>query len=199
VALAETGATIVAHDNIRKRLVDDGISVGGERQPAPKGMLPVLTFSDAVTFHLNGHAAYVFHVEHAHTDGDAVIHYRGVDVIHAGDVLFNRLFPFIDLDNGGSVDGFIAAQERIVAAAGPATRIIAGHGPMAGRDDVQASINMLKTARSRIADHVADGKSIDEILAAEPLAEYADWNWQFITSERMIRTIHRSLTEPHEH
>ncbi|MEM9301137.1 MAG: MBL fold metallo-hydrolase [Pseudomonadota bacterium] len=193
--LAASGTTVVAHDNIRKRLVENGIRVGGAQRPAPKGMLPVLTFSDAVTFHLNGHEAYVFHVERAHTDGDAIIHYRSIDVIHSGDVLFNGIFPFIDLDNGGTVDGFIAAQERIVATAGPDTQIIAGHGPMATRDDVQASIDMLKTARSRVAEHMAAGKSVDEIVAADPLADYESWNWQFITAERMVRTIHRSLSE----
>lgn len=91
-ALHKTGATIIAHDNIRQRMVADD---------ADKDVLPEVTFSNAVTFHLNGHTAYVFHVPNAHTDGDAVIHFPEVNVIHSGDILFNGLFPFIDLDSGG--------------------------------------------------------------------------------------------------
>ncbi len=201
--LAASGATIVAHDNIRKRLVENGVqrAPGADRVSPPKGMLPVLTFSEDITFHLNGQEANVFHVPHAHTDGDGVIHYRGVDVIHAGDVLFNGLFPFIDLDNGGTLDGFIAAQERIAATAGPDTKIIAGHGPMATREDVLASVAMLKAAKARVASLIDDGHDIDAILAEDPLADYGEtWSWGFITTERMTRTVHRALTEaPHSH
>ena len=85
----------------------------------------------------------MFHVEHAHTDGDAVIHFRDDNVIHAGDVLFNGMFPFIDLDAGGSVEGYIAAQKRILALADEQTKIIPGHGPLASRKDLQAAVDML--------------------------------------------------------
>ena len=131
-ALGQDGATIVTHDNVRHRLVADGMTTADGKVPAPKDALPVLTFSDSITFHLNGREAFVFHVEHAHTDGDAVIHFREDNVIHAGDVMFNGLFPFIDLDSGGSVDGYIAAQERILALANEQIKIIPGHGPIKG-------------------------------------------------------------------
>jgi glyoxylase-like metal-dependent hydrolase (beta-lactamase superfamily II) len=192
--LGKLGATIVAHDNIRHRMVTDGVDSREGKIPAPKDALPVLTFSDAVTFHLNGHTAHVFHAAGAHTDGDAVIHFTDINVIHTGDVLFNGIFPYIDLDSGGSVDGFIHAQERILALANDDTRIIPGHGPLASKADLQVSIDMLRDSRERVAALVREGLSEDEIVAANPLASYHDdWNWGFITTERMTRTLVRGL------
>lgn len=192
--IAQAGATIVAHDNLRSRLKADGIRMPGGSVPAPEDALPTVTFSDSVTFHLNGRNAFVFHVEKAHTDGDAVIHFRDDNVIHAGDVLFNGLYPFIDMDSGGTVDGFIAAQKRIWALADEETKIIAGHGPVAGKKELAAAIAMLEDSYARVGAMVEAGKSDEEILAANPLADYHDdWNWAFITTERMTQTLIRAL------
>ncbi|MDH3351753.1 MAG: MBL fold metallo-hydrolase [Gammaproteobacteria bacterium] len=188
-ALSDTGAIVFAHDNIRKRLADDPTEAGGP------GGLPVVTFSDAVNFHVNGLDAYVFHVARAHTDGDAVIEFRGANVIHAGDVHFNYLFPYIDLDNGGSVAGYLAAQRRIMALASDDTIIIPGHGPIASKADLQAAIDVLVDSEARVKALVLEGKTEDEILAANPLSSYHDtWSWGFITTEKMTRTLYRSLT-----
>ena len=188
-ALAETGATIVAHDNLRRRLAEKPEDAGG-----PDG-LPVITFDDSVTFHVNGHEAYVFHVASAHTDGDAVIHFRDLNVIDAGDLHFNYMFPFIDLDSGGSVAGYIAGQRQIINMADQDTRIIPGHGPLANRDDLQAAVDMLVDAQARVMKLVDKGMSEEEIIAANPLQTYHEqWNWGFITTERMTRTLYRSLT-----
>lgn len=184
--LHNKGATIIAHDNLRRQLVSEGKA---------KDVLPELTFADSVTFHLNGHTARVFHVANAHTDGDSVIHFPEVNVIHAGDVLFNKLFPFIDLDSGGSVDGFIAAQIKVLALADDETKIVPGHGGLANKADLQAAVDMLVDARSRIAELVDDGRSLDEVKAENPLASYHDgWNWDFITTERMTEQLYRGLT-----
>lgn len=193
-AFGKKGARIVAHDNLRHRLLAEGMTTADGDVPAPEAALPVVTFSDSVTFHLNGHEAFVFHVANAHTDGDAVIHFPNDNVVHTGDALFNGLFPFIDLDSGGSVDGYIAAQERILALSDENTQIIPGHGPLASASDLKAAVDMLKDALSRVEALVAAGQSEDEILAANPLAEYhEDWNWGFITTERMTKTLVRSL------
>ncbi|MCP4200992.1 MAG: MBL fold metallo-hydrolase [bacterium] len=193
-ALAKAGATIVAHDNLRQRLLTDGMTTAAGDVPAPEDALPVVTFSDSVTFHLNDRGARVFHVENAHTDGDAVIHFRDDNVIHAGDVMFNGLFPFIDLDSGGSVDGYVAAQERILALADDATQIIPGHGPIATKKDLATAVAMLKDARARVRSLVEAGKTEEEILEANPLADYHDdWNWGFITTERMTKTLVRAF------
>ena len=187
--LAENGAVILAHDNLRKRLVESPDAAGG-----PAG-LPVITFADAVTFHVNGIEAHVFHVEAAHTDGDAVMYFRDANVIHAGDLHFNYMFPFIDLDSGGTVEGYIAGQRRILEMADDDTRIIPGHGPLGDVADLQAAIDMLVDAHARVKHLVDAGMSQDEVLAENPLAHYHDeWNWGFITTERMTTTLYRSLT-----
>ncbi len=185
-ALHNNGATVVAHDNLRRQMIKDGSN---------RAALPELTFTDAVTFHLNGHTASVFHVANAHTDGDSVIHFPEVNLIHTGDVMFNKLFPYIDMDRGGSVDGFIAAQKKIIALADDATKIIPGHGELANKADLQAAINMLEDAQARVKALVDAGKSQEEVLAENPLADYHDsWDWGFITTERMTETLYISLT-----
>jgi glyoxylase-like metal-dependent hydrolase (beta-lactamase superfamily II) len=187
--LANDGATIVAHDNIRKRMK------GNPELETGPGALPVLTFSDAVTFHVNGNEAFVFHIEHAHTDGDAAIRFRNANVIFAGDVMFNGLFPFIDLDNGGSVAGYIAGQKQLIAMADDETAIVPGHGPVGNKADLQRNVDVLIDSELRVKALVDKGKSEEEIVAANPLALYHDdYNWGFITTERMTRTLIRSLT-----
>lgn len=185
---AENGTVIFAHDNIRKRLLTDPKSAGGIAG------LPVVTFAAGVNLHLNGIAARVMHLPSAHTDGDAVIHFPEVNLIHTGDILFNKLFPFIDLDSGGSVDGYIAAQEKLLAMADDNTIIIPGHGSIANKADLKQNLAVLKDGRAKIAALVAAGKSEDEVLAANPLSDHEDYSWSFITTERMVRTHYRSLT-----
>ena len=181
------GATVVSHENLRMQMIKDGSS---------EAALPTLTFKDAVTFHLNGHTAHVFHVAKAHTDGDSVIHYPEINVIHAGDVMFNKLFPFIDLDSGGSVAGYIAGQKKIISIADNETKIIPGHGPLASKADLQTAVDMLEDANQRVWALVVEGKSKEEVLAENPMADYHEtWNWGFITTERMTETLYRSWTE----
>jgi len=122
-----------------------------------------------------------------------VIHFPQDNVIHAGDVLFNGLYPFIDLDTGGSIQGYIEAQKRILALADDETRIIPGHGPLADRASLQAAVDMLEGARDRVRALVRAGQSEEQILAENPLAEYHDqWDWAFITTERMTKILYRA-------
>ncbi len=187
--VASAGAVIVAHDNIRKRMIPDP-----QLNTGP-GALPIITFSDEVTFHINDHEAFVFHIENAHTDGDAAILFRNINVIAAGDVMFNYLFPFIDLDNGGTVAGFIAGQQKLIAMADDETVIIPGHGPVGGKADLEKNLEVLIDSEIRVKALVEKGMSEDDIVAANPLALYHDdYNWGFITTERMTRTLIRSLT-----
>ena len=186
---ADNGAVVVAHDNIRKRLLDNPESAGGE------GGLPVLTFSDAVTFHINGNEAYVFHLEHAHTDGDAAILFRNLNVLVTGDLQFHKLFPFIDLDNGGNVEGYIAAQRKLISMIDDETRVVPGHGAITDKAGIQSDLDMLVDARKRVKALVDAGQNEEQILAANPLSDYHDdYNWGFITTERMTRTLIRSLS-----
>lgn len=187
--MAKGGAIVVAHDNIRKRMQGDPDLATGP------GALPVLTFSDAVTFHVNGNEAEVFHIETAHTDGDAAIHFRNVNVLFAGDVMFNGLFPYIDLDNGGTVAGYIAGQKKLLAMTDDDTTIVPGHGPLAKKVDLERNLAVLIDSQARVKALVDKGMSEEDIVVANPLALYHDdYNWSFITTERMTRTLIRSLT-----
>lgn len=189
-ALSEVGATIVAHENIRTRLAD----AEGE-EAVPESALPTITYQEGINFYLNHLAVQVVHTPRAHTDGDSVLFFPDVNVIHTGDVLFNGMFPFIDLDGGGSVDGFLRALDRIIALADSDTKVIPGHGPLADRSDVQRARSVLADCQARVRAMVERGMSEADIVAANPLAGYHDdWNWDFITTERMTRTLYRSLT-----
>ena len=159
------------------------------------GALPIITFSDEMTFHVNGQEAYVFHVETAHTDGDAAILFREANVIASGDLLFRGLFPFIDLDSGGDVSGYKAAMQKLIDMSDDETKFISGHGPVATRAGVQQDLAMLVDAEARVKALLDKGMGEEEIVAANPLAVYHDdYNWGFITTERMTRTLIRSLT-----
>ena len=187
--LADSGAIIVAHDNIRKRMQDDP-----ELNTGP-GALPVITFSDEVTFHVNGQEAYVFHVPNAHTDGDAAILFREANVIAPGDIVFRGMFPYIDLDNGGSVAGYKAAMQTLIDMSDEETRFISGHGPVGTRAGLEQDLAMLGGAEALVKALIDKGMDAEEIVEANPLAPYHDdYNWVFITTERMTRMLIRSLT-----
>ena len=186
---AENGAIIVGHDNLRSRMQND------PDQNTGPGALPIITFSDEMTFHINGIEAYVFHVETAHTDGDAAILFREANVIAPGDLLFRGMFPFIDLDSGGNVSGYKAGMQQLIDMANDETKFLSGHGPVASRADVQQDLDMLIDAEARVKALIDKGMGEEDIVAANPLSVYHDdYNWGFITTERMTRTLIRSLT-----
>jgi glyoxylase-like metal-dependent hydrolase (beta-lactamase superfamily II) len=185
--LGKSGVLIFAHDNVRTRLLS---------ADAPKASLPVVTFNDATTFHMNGQTVRVFHTSNAHTDGDAMIHFQEADVIHMGDTFFNGFYPFIDAKSGGSVEGVFAAIDTVLALADADTIIIPGHGPVGDRADLIAYREMLTKARESISPLIADGKSVEDIVAAKPTAEFdADWGGGFLNPERFLRVMHAALTK----
>ncbi len=192
-----SGALIVAHDNVYKRLNPaEFADLVGRSQQAPDAALPVVTFDRAMTFHWNGDDVHAFHVEYAHTDGDVIIHYRGSDVYHMGDTFFNGRYPFIDVDSGGNVDGLIAAADLILRMSGSGTRIIPGHGELATRDELRVYREMLSTVRDRVAQLIRDGKSQNEAVAANPTADLdEDWETTRDWTERFVALVYRSLTE----
>ena len=194
-ALGAAGARIVAQENARKRLQEGLTRADGHTTPpAPAGALPVITFSDRATFYWNGQDIEAFHPAPAHTDGDAIIVFRTTNVVHMGDIFFNGRYPFIDLESGGDLDGYIAAQEGALARIDDKTKVIPGHGPLANKADLKKSVEMLKSVRARIKALVDAGKTEDETVAAKPLADLdATWSWDFITGERMTRAAYRSL------
>jgi cyclase len=195
-SLGNSGTHIVAHQNLRQHLLTKGIASPKGNVPAPKAALPVITFSHSMNFHLNDNDAHIFHVANAHTDGDAVIHFRNLNVIHTGDTFFNKMFPYIDLKSGGSVDGYIAAQKKVLSLSNDSTKIIPGHGGLASKQDLAASLAMLEDAKSLITALIKEKKSEDEVVKLNPLKKYhKQWDWQFITTERMTRQLYKGLAK----
>jgi len=191
--LARAGVLIVAQENVRKRLSSEQfIELMKSKVPAsPKAALPVVTFSSDITFHLNGDEIFVFHVPHAHTDGDAIVHFRKSNIIHLGDTFFNGLYPFIDTSTGGSPDGVIAAVDRVLAMADDATRLIPGHGPLGGKADLKAYRDMLATVSGRIKALAREGRKLDDVIAARPSAEFDErWGKGFMPPARFIEMIY---------
>lgn len=195
--MAEAGALIVAHDNVRTRLEAGQLMPFFDREvpPASEGALPIVTFSDSVTLYVNGEVVHAFHVPPAHTDGDAVVHFRNADVIHAGDLYFNGIFPFIDTGSGGRVAGVIGAADRMLDLCGPQTRVIPGHGPLSDCAGLTAYRDMLTVVHERIAKLIAGGATADEVVAARPAADYADaWGQGFLPEERWVRMLFENMT-----
>jgi glyoxylase-like metal-dependent hydrolase (beta-lactamase superfamily II) len=194
--LGKAGALLVAHENVRLRMSKEHFMAAMNRKipPSPEAALPVVTFTEAVTFHWNGDEIRVHHVPPAHTDGDSIIHFVRADVVHMGDVFFNGGYPFIDVSSGGRIDGYIAAADRVLAGTTDKTRIIPGHGPLATKADLQAFRDMLKMQRDRIAKLKAEGKSRDEVIAAKPTADHdAKWGGGFMKGDTFTGLAYDSL------
>ncbi len=190
--MGNAGALIVAHENVRKRLSSEQFIAlfKSKVPPAPKAALPMVTFSSDVTFHLNGDEIFSFHVAKAHTDGDTVVQFKNSNVIHMGDLFFNRWYPFIDVSSGGHPDGVIAAADRVLAMANDSTKIIPGHGPVATKVDLKAYRDMLVTVTGRIKAFVKAGKTLEEITAAKPTAEFDEvWGKQFLQAGRFVEML----------
>lgn len=190
------GSMIIAHDKVRERMsVPQVQKLRGRTVPAsPAGALPILTFSGELRFHLNGEEIHVFHVPNAHTDGDAIVHFKGSDVIHLGDVFFNGSYPYIDLDSGGSVAGMLAAQDRVLEIIGPNTKLIPGHGPLASPEELQAARSMLASVQKRVRAAIHAGETVEALRARSPLADLeADWGGGFMSSNQLLSIVFTDL------
>ncbi|HEU0098220.1 MAG TPA: MBL fold metallo-hydrolase [Allosphingosinicella sp.] len=189
------GAVIIAHDNVRQRMSTDQVMAAiNEKVSASPGVaLPVVTFGDGVTLHLNGDTLHVVHVANAHTDGDSIVHWQNANVLHMGDTFFHReSFPFIDLDSGGSIDGVIAAAEKGLQASNEQTRIIPGHGPVATRAELAAYRAMLVDIRGKVAAGIAAKRTLAQIQASKPAARYGMPDG-FIKPDRFVEFVYNSL------
>ena len=195
-AIGKGGAVIIAHDNIRKRMSTEQVNLFFPRTtPAwPKDALPLVTFNDQVTLHFNGETAEVHHVPHGHTDGDSIVHFPASDVIHMGDLYFNGLYPYIDLDAGGNIEGMIAGVQLGVSIAGEDTQIIPGHGPLSNKANLAEYLDFLVTARNNVQKLIDQGKSLEETVAARPTAQWdATLGAVWITPEQLVIFIYNSL------
>ncbi len=190
----KAGAMIIAHENVRKRLNPAEFrNLMGRSEQAPPDALPVVTFTDAVNFYWNGENIRVFHVEHAHTDGDAIVHFTNANVVHMGDTFFKGRYPFIDVDSGGGIDGMIAAADHVLSMVNSDTKIMPGHGTLGTPDDLRDYRNMLITVRDRVRTMLNDGMSVEEVVAAEPTSDL-DATWGSDPT-RFVTLTARSLSE----
>src|SRR3954469_3012122 len=195
-AMAAAGAVIIAQENVRKRVsVDNVIHMAGHEmsiKAQPPAALPVVTFADDVTLHLNGDDVHVIHVAPAHTDGDSIVHFKTANVIHTGDTVTGG-YPIVDVESGGQFEGFIAAADPILALADDNPKIIPGHGPLMAKADLVAYRQMLIEVRDRIGKLIAAKKSLEEIKAARPLADLdARWGQGFVTADIEIELVVKS-------
>lgn len=196
--LGERHAMIVAHDNVRTRLSKDQVVKDFDMYvPAqPEAGLPVVTFTETMTIHENGEEIHIHHMPHAHTDGDSIVYFRKANVVHMGDLFFNGMYPYIDLDSGGGVDGMITGIERALEMTNEKTKYIPGHGPLGDRAALLDSLDMLLMARAEVGALVEDGMSKDDVKAADPLADLNEkWGGGVLNPEKFTEILYDSLSD----
>jgi len=201
-AIGKTGALIIAHDNIHKRMISKQVSVfmNNTTPPYPRAALPVVTFNDRMSLHFNGDTATAYHIGHGPTDGDSIIHFPASNVIHMGDMYFNGLYPYVDLDAGGSVQGMVQAADLALSLSDDSTRIIPGHGPLAMADELRTYRDYLIEASANVQTLIDEGKDLQQIIAAAPTAEWdEELGKTWIKPAQFVTFIYNSLEGIHEY
>jgi len=191
--MTKAGATIIAHDNVKKRLESEQ----RDGSYKPKEAIPVISYNDKLTININDEDIAVFHVSNAHTDGDSILYFTESNVLHTGDTYFNGRYPFIDLNSGGSVNGYIEAVKRGLMLIDDDTKIIPGHGSLSNKQEYKNFLKMLETLRDNVQKAIDDGKTKDEITDDTSLTKAYDdlgYGTGYINSERMRLTFYTSLT-----
>jgi glyoxylase-like metal-dependent hydrolase (beta-lactamase superfamily II) len=194
-----SGSTIIAQDNVRKRLVSGGVAGNGgsikmENKPAEKAALPIITFEHDVTVHLNGEDIRALHFPAGHTDGDAIIYFPKNNVVHMGDDFVRYGFPFIDVASGGSVQGMADGVEKAIAQLPADVKVIPGHGQLSNLDDVRAYVKMLRETTAAVQKAIAAHKTVDQMKKEQVLEPWAKWSGDFVNQDTFIETVYNSLT-----
>jgi len=194
---AKAGATVFASDNVRKRLTGELASVGpgAAGGPVPKDAWPVVTFASGIDFHLNGQTIRAIRAPlPAHTDGDVLVYFVEADVLHTGDTYMKGWYPFVDVGSGGTQAGFIAAIKLALTIAGPNTKVIPGHGALATRADLEATLAMHEGARAAVAARIKAGDTLEKAIAAKPLAPWTPtFGGGFIKEDAYVTVIYNEL------
>lgn len=193
------GSTLIAHDNVRKRLETGGTAGNGgsikiENKPASKAALPIITFQHDVTIHLNGEDIHAMHFPSGHTDGDSIIFFPKNNVVHMGDDFMRTGFPFIDVASGGSVQGIIAACEKVAAELPADVKVIPGHGALSTMENVKEFTKMLKETSAVVQKALDEHKTLDQMKQARILDPWSKFASQFINTDAYIETLYNSLT-----
>lgn len=195
-SIAGTGAVLVAHENVRKRLSAEQFIEFLKKTipPAPESALPIITFKRDMTFHLNGDEIYIFHIDRVHTDGDAIVQFKKSNVIHMGDMYFNGMYPFIDVAAAGSINGMIKAVQRLLTLCNGNTQIIPGHGPLSDRAGLEKYLKMMVYVRDRIAREIKAGNTLDQVIASRPTRDFDPvWGKGFLKPEQFVAIVYDSL------
>lgn len=189
-------ATIIAHDNVRKRLATEQKSAvfNSTTPPSPKEALPVITFDQTLTVHFNGEDIRAIHYPQGHTDGDSVIFFTSSNVVHLGDDFFAGRFPFVDLESGGTVEGLVRNIGEIITKIPEGAKLIPGHGPISTLDDLKSYHRMLQQTTEIVRQKIAAGKTLEQIKSEGLPEEWKPWGEGFIKTDRWVETIYRSLT-----
>jgi cyclase len=199
VPFNNAGSTLIAQDNVRKRLETGGTAGNGgsvkmEMKPSPKAGLPIITFEHDVTVHLNGEDIRALHFPSGHTDGDSIIFFPKNNVVHMGDDFVRYGFPFIDVASGGSVQGMIDAMEKATAQLPADVKVIPGHGAISNLDDVRAFTKMLKETSAVVQEALNEHKTLERMKQEKILAPWAKWKNDFVNEDAFIETLYNSLT-----
>jgi glyoxylase-like metal-dependent hydrolase (beta-lactamase superfamily II) len=194
-AFAAEGATVVAQENVRKRLGSGTQGMNGNHMPpVAQSGLPTKVYGDELTLKLKGRTAELRHLPAAHTDGDTYVYFADANVLATGDLVSIGRYPYIDVVNGGNLNGMIAAANALLERVNDKTRIVPGHGPLAGKSDLLAYRDMLQSARTRMEKLIREGTSEDDVLAAKPFADFdAKFGANDQASQNFIRAVYRSL------
>ena len=196
--MATAGALIIAHDRVRERLLEgqDNKFFGRKIEPASGKTLPLVTFNDSTTLHVNGEDIVVFHVAPAHTDGDAIVWFPKANVIHMGDTFFNGFYPIIDLESGGSIEGMIAASARVLPRIASDTKVIPGHGLAADKAALARYHDMLVGVRAAVAKLVKEKRTLEQVVAAKPTAPWDEaWGNGFVKPESFTTVLYNELSK----
>jgi cyclase len=195
--VAKAGATIVAHENVRKHMssAHDMKLLNIKVPPAPEIARPMVTFKKEIMFHLNGEEVKVFHVESGHTDGDAVIFFQKANVIHMGDLFFEGLYPYIGIYSGGSINGMIKVINQILPMIDKKTKVVPGHGPLSNKARLQKYVSMLTTVRDNVSRLMQDGHTMDEVVAAKPTRAFDEkWGKGFLPPDQFAKLVYMDLS-----
>jgi glyoxylase-like metal-dependent hydrolase (beta-lactamase superfamily II) len=188
-AMAKLGALVISHENMRKRM-----AVAQNAPPAAD--LPRLTYTDSLTLHFNGEEIQIYHPAPAHTDGDSIIYFRNANVVHVGDIPASLRYPNIGVNDGGTVDGMMAAAQQLMKIVKPDTKIIPGHlGPIVGFKEIEAQLTMFAAVRDRVAAAIKAGKTEAEVVASKPTKDFDEGRLGgAITPDRFVSLVYTDLS-----
>jgi cyclase len=189
-AMAKLGAVIISHENMRKRMAAQ------QTNPSPAAALPALTYTDSITLHFNGEEIQIFHPDPAHTDGDSIIYFKRANVMHVGDVPASLRYPNIGVNDGGSVDGMMAAGRLVMKVANPQTKIIPGHlGPIIGFKEIEQQLVMFTAVRERVLTAIRAGKTLEQVVASKPTKDFDEGRLGgAITPDRFVELVYTDLS-----